>query len=41
MNHVIVDDIPSVISEREIKKKNQIDNMYAIINKKKKTLKIL
>jgi hypothetical protein len=37
MDHVVVDDIPSVISQREIKKKNKVENIYAILNKKKST----
>ena len=38
MDHVVVDDIPSVISQREIKRKNKVDNIYAILNRKKSTL---
>ena len=38
MDHVVVDDIPSVISQREIKRNNKIENIYAILNKRKSTL---
>ena len=38
MDHVVVDDIPSVISQRDIKRNNKVENIYAILNNKKSSL---